>query len=292
MTNFFLGNAPLFNHILFEILFALSQFIVLRAGVFSVATPGLVAIGAYSSAILHMQYGVPIWLALVVAGVLGIVVGLLLSIPLARLRGIYTAIATIAFIQIVISLNLYFDGVTGGARGINSIPSVVKLWHLALVLAVVLFLLTVSLRSSIGRAFDAFREDEVVAQSLGYSIKKYHRLAFAMSGVIASFAGALYAFQSYSIVPGQFGFGMVETALTAVILGGRASILGPVVGATFLTILPEFSRGFASQRYLVHGALLVALCIYMPDGFVETVRRWIGRLKASRLASTPASVQP
>lgn len=269
---------PLFAHVLIDILFALSQYVVLRAGVFSLATAGIASIGAYAAAIMTQTYGVPPLLSIAIATALGLAVGIVLSVPLARVRGIYQAIATLAFGQIVISVVLYMETLTGGALGMNSIPKVVETWHLAAAVVVIVYLLHSMLAHSVGRSFNAARQDETVALSLGVPVAKYHVLAFAASGAIAGLGGALYAFHSYSLVPGQFGFSMLVAALAAVVLGGRVSIFGPIVGATLLALLPEFGRVFASQRYLIHGVLLVLVIILMPHGIVDTLntrrRKW------------------
>lgn len=273
MISFFAAYEPLFSHVLIDILFALSQYIVLRAGVFSLATAGIASIGAYTAAILSQTYGVPPMLALGASVCIGTVVGIVLSVPLARVRGIYQAIATLAFGQIVISVILYMEPVTGGALGLNSITKVVQTWHLVVGVIGVVYLLHAMLENSVGRIFNALRQDETVAISLGVSATKYHALAFAVSGSIAGLGGGLYAFHSYSLVPGQFGFSMLVAALAAVVLGGRVSILGPIVGATMLAVLPELGRIFASQRYLIHGLMLVLVIILMPHGIVDTLKR-------------------
>ena len=151
------------------------------------------------------------------------------------------------------------------------------------------WLLCVLSANSVGRAFDAVRQDETVAISLGVSVPRYHTLAFALSGAIAGLGGGLYAFNSYSLVPTQFGFSMLVAALAAVVLGGRRSVAGPVVGAVFLTLLPEFGRVFASQHDLVHGALLILVILYMPEGIVDTLRMRLAGRRAGRL---PAPRRP
>lgn len=267
---------PLLDHVLLDIVLALSQYIVLRAGVFSLATAGIAAVGAYASAVLVQSHGLPVPAALAVAVVLGAGVGLLLSVPLARVRGIYQAIATLAFGQIVISVLLFMDATTGGAMGMNGIPKAVETWHLVGAVVVVVYLLRALLMNSVGRVFNALRQDEAVALSLGIPVVGYHALAFGISGALAGLGGALYALHSYSLVPGQFGFSMLVAALAAVVLGGRNSIWGPLVGAALLALLPELGRVFASQRYLIHGALLVVVIILLPDGIVDTLKR-LGR---------------
>ncbi len=120
-------------------------------------------------------------------------------------------------------------------------------------------------------------------------MQRHHALAFAISEAVASWAGALYAFYSYSLVPTQFGFGAVVVVLAAVALGGRSSVLGPVFGAAFLAVLPEVSRVFANQRLLMHGVLLVVMSIYMPNGLVEALK-WLRSNRQAKRAQVLKAV--
>jgi branched-chain amino acid transport system permease protein len=285
MNDWILAYLPLVSQAVLACGFALSQYVVLRAGVFSVATAGFASLGAYTAAILTMRLGVPPALSLCASLLVGALAGGILSIPLARLRGVFQAIATLAFVQIVLSVNLYIEPITNGALGINGIPHVVETWHLLLFLAILVYLLLAIGGSSIGRAFDAARQDETVAVALGISVVRYHALAFVLSGAIAGVTGGLYAFHRYSIVPEQFGFALLVESLAAVVLGGRISVAGPIVGAVVLAILPELARGLAEQRYLLHGALLMLVIIYLPDGIVDTIKFRLASRASQRLAA-------
>ncbi len=287
MTGWLAAYLPLLASAILDCGFAFSQYIVLRAGVFSVATAGFASLGAYAGALLTMRLGWPPALALCGSLVVGAAAGAALSIPLARLRGVFQAIATLAFVQIVLSVSLFVEPLTGGALGLNGIPQAVQLWHLVLFLLVLLYLLHALGGSSIGRAFDAARQDETVAVALGISVVRYHALAFTLSGAIAGATGGLYAFNRYSLVPDQFGFAMLVASLAAVVLGGRISVLGPVVGTAVLALLPELARGLAEQRYLLHGALLMLVIIFLPEGVVDTLKfrlrqGWAARQEAAR----------
>ena len=191
MINLFYAYQPLLDFFLLNAGFALSQYIVLRAGVFSIATVGIVSVGAYFAAIVMKNYGLSIWLVAPAAAVVGLAIGLLLSIPLARLRGPYQAIATLAFVQIVAAIALYAEPLTGGALGMNDIPKQVSTLGLLLALAIVLYILGSLSSTRVGHIFDALRQDEAVAGSLGISITFHHALAFALSGAIAALFGAL-----------------------------------------------------------------------------------------------------
>ncbi len=269
MTNFFYAYQPLLDLFLLNAGFALSQYIVLRSGVFSIATVGMVSIGAYFAAILMKNVGLSIWIAAPASALVGLGVGLLLSVPLARLRGPYQAIATLAFVQVVAAVALYAEPITGGAMGMNDIPKQVSTPGLLVCLGIVLYLLGSISRSRIGRIFDALRQDEAVAGSLGVSITFYHALAFGLSGAIAGLFGAMQAGYIYSIEPYQYGFTLLAMTLAAVILGGRRSVWGPIVGAAIMTFLPELARPLAENRLLLIGVLLILVIIFFPRGVVD-----------------------
>lgn len=278
MNDFIVAYKPLFDIALLSCGLAFSQYVVLRAGVESFATAAFAALGAYTAAILVTRSGVSMPLAIAAGTLIGALAGGLLSIPLARLRGFFQAIATIAFVQIVVSLILYAEPLTGGALGINGIPQLVGTGALAGYLALVVALLAVINRSGVGRAFDAVRQDETAAVALGISVMKYHTLAFVLSGAIAGAGGGMLALNTYSIHAEQFGFPLLVAALAAVVLGGRTSVWGPIVGAVVLAALPELARPLAEQRLLVYGLILIVIIIYLPRGIVDTlIARWKAR---------------
>ncbi len=256
-------------------IYALSQFIAMRAGLFSLGSAGFASIGAYTAAIALMRYAVPAGAAILLAAAVAVACGLLLSLPLARLRGHFQAVATVGFVEIIVSLALYFETFTGGPAGINGIPKLVGSGALVLAVAAIAGFIAVIERTGIGRAFGAIRQDDIVARSLGVSVARYHRLAFALSAGIAGIGGALSAFNTYTIDPQQFGFQLLTLAVGAVILGGRSSVFGPIVGTAIFVLLPELARPLAENRFLLQGALLIAFITYLPQGIVDTLkRRW------------------
>jgi branched-chain amino acid transport system permease protein len=274
LIDFFVGYQSLADLMILGCGLAFSQYIVLRAGVFSIATPGFASLGAYTAALLLTKLDVSAPVALAAALAVGAVAGLVLSLPLARLRGVYQAIATLAFVQIVLSLALNAEDLTGGAMGLNGIPKQIGTGWLSVFLIVTTYLLVALGRSGIGRAFDTIRQDETVAVSLGIDVVKYHRLAFTLSGAIAGLTGGLMAFHNYALVPEEFGFGMLVAALAFVVLGGRIAVGGPIVGALLLTLLPELARPLAEYRMLVHGALLMLVIAHLQNGIVDTLVLW------------------
>jgi branched-chain amino acid transport system permease protein len=266
--------------------------VVLRAGVFSVATPALASIGAYTAGLLALRLGISGLPAVVMGTLGGTVAALALSIPLARLRGVFQAIATVAAVQINLSLMLYFTDVTGGPIGLNGLTRSVSAPGLVLFLVIVVVVLYRLGRSHVAATFDAIRQDETVAVSLGISVIRYQVLAFGLSGAIAGATGALMASYNYVVVPEEFGFGMLVSVLTYAVFGGSRSVAGPIAGAVILTLLPEIARPFAENRLIIHGALLMVVIIFLPNGVVDswTLARKLRKSKVSEhLAGTSGS---
>jgi branched-chain amino acid transport system permease protein len=275
VAEFLLSYQSMFDTVCIFSCIALSQYVALRGGLFAISTAGFVAIGAYVAAIALTRYTVPMLLAEALAAVAAIVTGLILALPLARLRGHFQAIATLAFVEIVRNFALYADSLTGGARGINAMPKVVSSGHALVVLGAIIAMLAVINRTGVGRAFDAIRQDETVARSLGISVTGYQTLAFALSAGIAGIGGAMLAFNTYSIAPEEFGFPLIVAAIGAVVLGGRDSVAGPIVGTAILVLLPELARPLADNRILLYGAILIIAITYLPRGIVDALKhRW------------------
>lgn len=281
MMNLIYTYQPLFDYFLLAVGFAYSQQMVLRAGVFSIGSAGFACIGAYAVAILVKNQGWHPILALLVGAGIGCLGGLLLSIPLARLRGVFQAIATLAFVQIVVSLCLYFEEITGGPQGFNNIPKVVGTEHLVLAVAVTVYFMFVISRSSIGRAFDALRQDETVGATLGISIRKYHMIAFILSGALAGFFGGMQSLYTYSIEPEMFGFAFLVAALTYIILGGRGTVTGPIIGAAIMSLLPELARPLADNRQFFQGVLMMVMVAFMPHGVFDGLVLYMRKRRAA-----------
>jgi branched-chain amino acid transport system permease protein len=288
MNNLYANWGPILDLYLLHLGFAFSQYIVLRAGVFSLATAGLAAVGAYAAGILAVKHAVDPSIGIVVAVVLGVATALVLSWPLARLRGVYQAIATVAFVQIVVSVNIYAEGLTGGAMGLNNIPKVIGTWHLLVAAVAVTYLIWALNRTRLGRTFEAIHENEAVAVSLGVPIARYQALAFALSGGIAGLFGALEAFHSYALDPNLFGFGFLIAVLSYVVFGGRKSVLGPLVGTAVLILLPELARPLAENRILVYGMLLILVINFMPRGIADTALDALRRRRLARMGGEAA----
>jgi branched-chain amino acid transport system permease protein len=285
-------HLPLLDLICIGTGYALSQAIVFRAGTFSVATSGFAALGAYCAAILVVKSGFHPALAVALGTLLGLGSGLLLSAPLARLRGVYQAIASLAFVEILVALILFFEELTGGPLGFHKIPRVVQPWMLFTAMALTMAFLIVLGRGAVGRAFEAMRQDPAVAASLGVNPTKYHVISFALSGAIAGLFGGLDALRNFSLTAEQFGFSILIATLSAVVLGGRRSVFGPLVGTAILVLLPEIFRPLAQYRQAVYGLLLVVVMAYLPFGVFDTIMLRLRDRRLARATTSTGSAAP
>ena len=155
--------------------------------------------------------------------------------------------------------------------GLNRIPKTVGTPVLLIFASLAVYLIYSIEKSRIGRAFNAIRQDEAVAASLGISITKHQALAFAISGALAGLFGGLEAYHSYALDPNQFGFHLLITVLSYVILGGRNSVIGPIIGTAILIVLPELARPLAENRMIMYGIMLIVVINYLPKGIADTV---------------------
>jgi len=261
-------------------LLALSIWVTLNCGMLAVANAAFMGIGAYTSALLTMRYGVPFPVAL--AGGIGMpaVVAIIVGLPVIRLSGVYLAMATLAFGEVVRVFVLNTESWTGGAMGLNGIPQNTQWWHVLLAVIVVLLVLWRARSSKVGRAFDAIRGDETAAGLMGIDVRARKMQAFVAGAAIAGLAGALDAHLTFFISPGEFGFDRGVEILTMAILGGIGGLVGPLLGACIITVLPEALRGLADYRLMVNGVILVLIVLFLPQGIWEPARfkRWLTRV--------------
>ncbi|MBC8057502.1 MAG: branched-chain amino acid ABC transporter permease [Rhizobiales bacterium] len=260
-------------------LLALSIWLTLSCGLLAMANAAFMGIGAYTAAILTMNYGAPFPLALAGGIVAPTLVALLIGGPTLRLSGVYLAMATLGFGEVVRVMILNAETLTGGALGLNGIPQATQGWHVVAALVVVLLMLWRVRRSRIGRAFEAIKEDAVAASLMGIAVNPHKMLAFALGAGIAGLAGALNAHLTFFIGPSEFGFDRGVDILTMAILGGTGGLTGPVLGALIITVLPELLRGFKDFRTMMNGAILVLIVLFLPKGLwdPQRFRSWFGR---------------
>ncbi|MFA5664445.1 branched-chain amino acid ABC transporter permease [Castellaniella sp.] len=257
-------------------LLALSIWLTLACGVLSIANAAFMGIGAYAAALFTMKLGTPFLVSLGAGMLFPALAALVIGLPVIRLSGIYLAMATLAFGEVVRVVILNVDSLTGGARGLNGIPQLTQWWHVFLALAIVLFVLWRIKRARIGRAFDAIRSDETAASLMGINVSANELLALVLGAAIAGLAGALDAHLTFFIGPNEYGFSRAVHILTMAILGGITSLVGPVLGSTIITLLPEMFHEFIDFSLIINGAVLVLIVLFLPQGVWDPARfaRW------------------
>ena len=261
-------------------LLALSIYLTLSCGMLAMANAAFMGIGAYTASILTMNYGWPFPAAIAAGMAAPAAVAFAIGKPTLRLSGVYLAMATLAFGEVVRIFILNTDTLTGGALGLNGIPQLTMWWHVLLAVVLVLLLLARLRRSKIGRAFEAIKEDETAAGLMGIDVDGHKMLAFALGAAIAGLAGTLNAHLTFFIGPQEFGFDRGVEILTMTILGGINSLFGPVIGAFIITLLPELLRGLKDYRAVFNGLILVVIVLFLPKGLWNPA--WLHRLAGRR----------
>ncbi len=270
------------------------------AGMLHLGFGAFFLIGAYSTALLtganlvtafglvapQFSANLDFYVALPLVIALGAGVGALLAAPVLRLRGDYLAIVTLAFGQIAVILvtSNWLQPITGGPQGLRDVTDAELLgvsfrtpqsfYYLVVAFCVIAVYVSWRLASSrTGRAWNAMREDEQVADAMGVNTPRYKLLGFAIGGAIGAVGGALFAVKVGTVQPGSFEILVSITTLAIVILGGLGSVPGVVVGALVLIGLPGLLSQFEEYRLLIYGAVLVAIMILRPQGLIPNVRR-------------------
>lgn len=265
-------------------LLALSIYITLSCGMLSLANAAFMGLGAYAAAILTMNYEEPFIVALAAGIALPVIVAYFLGKATLRLSGVYLAMATLAFGEVVRIAILNAESLTGGALGLNGVPNYTQWWHVLAALVLVLAMLACMRRSKAGRALEAIKEDETAAGLMGIDTNANKMMALTVGAGIAGLAGALSAHLTFFISPNEYGFDRAVEILTMAILGGVNAIIAPVVGAVFLTLLPEVLRGLNDFRLVVNGVLLIVIILFLPRGLWDPARfrRLFGRTSGSK----------
>ena len=261
-----------YNTLLYTVLvngmLALSIYLTLACGQLSLGNAAFMGMGAYTAAILTMKTSAPFALALVAGGALPALIALIIGIPTLRLSGVYLAMATLGFGEVV-RVTLLNMNITGGSLGLNGVPAKTELWHLLLVLGVLIYSLAKLRGSRFGRALEAINEDETAAAVMGVRTTLFKVGAFVAGAFIAGLAGGLNAHFTYFVSPREYGFEFAVDILTFAILGGTQTFWGPLVGSTLLTILPELLRFLGPYRLAINGLILILVVIYLPNGIVS-----------------------
>lgn len=296
------------SFILINVILGVSIYITLATGQLSLGHAGFMSIGAYTSAILTLNYNVPIVLGLLIAALLTGLVGVLIGFPALRLQGVYLAIATLGFGEVIRVLFINWEGLTNGAVGIAKIPHMgreilqfskdlgfdpgvlglknnqftsLSVFLVLLIIAIVVIWFFIRQNNSrVGRAFASIKMDEQASEAMGINITYYKILAFGQGALLAGFAGGLYAHLTAYISPSDFDYHRAVEILIFAIFGGSEVIWGPIFGATFLSAMPEFLRAVSEYRFMIYGALLVLLMAFRPQGIIDV--NMLNRLKRKK----------
>jgi branched-chain amino acid transport system permease protein len=268
-------------------------------GLVSIAHAAFFGVGAYTSGVLVIKAGFSFWLALLAATAVTGVIALGIGLPSFRTRGVYYIIVTVAFQLIASEVFDNWYELTGGGLGLRGIPrpapihlgaatiaftSKVPFYYLVLGVAVLVHALIIGLlRSPIGMALMAVRDNETKARMLGVNPLRYKTFAFVLASALAGLAGSLSAHYLEYAHPDFFGFGVSVDLFLAVMLGGAGTLWGPVFGVVLLEVLREALQEFAAVRLFLFGVLLVVLISFLPEGLLRPLGR-LGR----RLARAPA----
>ena len=278
-------------YIALNIIFAGSLRLIMAVGELSLAHAAFMGIGAYASALLTLRLDLQFLLALPLSGIIAAVIAYPIGLITLRLKGAYFLLITFAFAEVIrIILSNYWIGIFGGVPGITGIPAPVisfgTLLHFELsskiqyyYLALVLMLLSVFAmrrleKSRIGLVFDAIREEEILAESVGINRMRQKVLAFVIACFFAGIAGCYYAHFLHIITPHDFALHAILLPSAYVIIGGMGTIAGPVVGTTVLMLVSNFVlQEFGYYEMLIYGVLMVLVIILVPQGLISLPAR-------------------
>jgi len=257
------------------------------AGLLDLGYVAFFAVGAYSYGILNTVFGWGFWVCLPLGGLIGMLFGVVLGFPILRLRGDYLAIVTLGFGSIAKIVAENWEGLTNGSKGIAGIArpglfgmhmsiSTATIYTYYLMIALVLLTIFATNRlkdSRIGRAWIALREDEIACVAMGVDMARTKLSAYAMGAFWAGLVGVIFAARNTYIHPNSFTFMESAIVLSVVVLGGMGSIIGVIIAALVLILMPEYLRAVADYRMLVFGAVMVLMMIFKPEGLIANVRK-------------------
>ena len=252
------------------------------AGILNFAHPAFFALGAYGYAVLSGNFGWNPWLSLLAASGVGVAASVIVAVPVLRLRGIYVILVSFAFGQICLQIVLSASSITGGSTGLVLIPPVGILGHSLgragyyyLVLAILItstFYLRILVRSTFGLSIQALRDDESYAISRGVSSPRQRMLAMMGSALFTGCAGGLYSSYLSVASPDVFGFSFMVVVLSALLVGGVATIFGPVAGAIGLTLLSGWLVELGAWRYVCLAVIIVVVLRFAPGGIYSGIK--------------------
>jgi len=279
------------------------------SGELSLGHAGFMCVGAYSSAFFSVLVGdgmpelLRFLIAILIGAAVAAVFGLIIGIPVLKLRGDYLAIVTLAFGEIIknlmnvlyvgrdskglhfsttdtAGLNLEADGqvIVKGALGITGTPKNSTFFIGVILILVALFIILNLINSRSGRAIMAIRDNRIAAESVGIDVRKYKLMAFTISAALAGVAGVLYAHNLSTLTVKKFDYNTSILILVFVVLGGIGNIRGSMIAAVILTVLPELMRGLQDYRMLIYAVVLIVMMLF---NWAPSAIAWRAKLKAN-----------
>jgi len=275
------------NALLYVMLGLGLNIVVGLAGLLHLGYVAFYAVGAYSYALLYYHFGIGFWAALPIGALLAALFGIILGFPVLRLRGDYLAIVTLGFAEITRLVLENWNEFSFGPSGIAGIPrpglfgwemdlheATIYIYFLMIALCLLTIFVVNRLQNSrIGRAWVALREDETACEAMGVNPTAAKLTAFALGSTWAGLAGVVFAAKTTFVNPASFTFLESAMILSIVVLGGMGSIVGVIIGAFILILMPEYLRAFSEYRMLLFGLIMVVMMIFRPQGIVSGVRR-------------------
>jgi branched-chain amino acid transport system permease protein len=257
------------------------------AGLLDLGFVAFYAVGAYTYGLLNLHYGLGFWTVLPIGGLLAATFGIILGFPVLRLRGDYLAIVTLGFGEIIRLVLENWGEFSKGPSGISNISrpgffgmefsleqSILYTYYLMVLFVIVTIFVVNRLQDSrLGRAWIALREDEIACQAMGIDKRKTKLVAFSLGAFWAGIVGVMFAAKTTFINPASFTFLESAIILSIVVLGGMGSIIGVIIGALILILMPEYLRALSEYRMLAFGAILVCMMIFRPQGLFSNIRR-------------------
>lgn len=271
MSGYLAGILALFS---INLLLAYAVFLPAAAGMLNLGAAGFMAIGAYVSAYLDVEYGLPLPLCLLAGTAASTVMGCLVAFPILRTRGVYMVLATLAFGEIVAGLLINMEAV-GGAAG-YPVTSFIDMPAIAALAGCGVLLVVYILSTRFGLAMRSIHDDEQATALFGIHVRRVKVLAFTIGAGFAGLAGALYGHHYNYIEVANFNLMLSTYTLLYVLIGGTQTAFGPLVGAAIFSLLPEVLRGSEQWRFVIFAVLIIAVMALRPEGVVT--RHGLARL--------------
>ncbi|SFL93970.1 branched-chain amino acid ABC transporter permease [Variovorax sp. OV329] len=262
-------------------------------GEFSLGHTAFLGTGAYAAAILSTQYGWPMWATVPVAGLMAALVGVVIGAITLRLQGPFFVIVTLSFAEVLRLVADNWIGLTNGPMGIAGVPQPAllgdagnlgaKQFYYAVawvLLALTLYLSFRFVHSNAGRAAVAVRENRYVAQSIGIRPLSYSMLALVLGALLSGMAGGFYAHYISFVGPEVFRFAFMVSMIIMVLIGGKGTLVGPLIGALLVTFLEEYLREAKELRLSIFGLAVIAIVLFLPRGLMGFVVQWREARKA------------